>query len=133
MRQIASHVGLAASDRTPARVAAEMDFFMGAATATTSRALELTVYYILADPKIEAELRRALAPVMAARRPGTQDMPRWAELEKVPFLQACVKEGLRLTSLPRTTPRIHPDRELRYSGWVIPRKVRHSQVQRCAR
>lgn len=59
----------------------------------------------------------------------------WAELRKLPYLTACINEGLRLgaSSLKRS-PRIFPDDDIAYGQWIIPRGVRaaSSRARACA-
>ncbi|KAI2882614.1 hypothetical protein CBS147343_8558 [Aspergillus niger] len=46
----------------------------------------------------------------------------WKEIEKLPYLDACLKEGLRLVGggMRRTT-REFPDTDLHVEGWTVPR------------
>jgi cytochrome P450 len=80
------------SEKKPERLVLELMAIMGAGTATTSWILTLTTYHILADPAKEKRLREELQEVMSD---FPERMPRWAELEKLPYLTACLKEGLR--------------------------------------
>jgi cytochrome P450 len=80
------------SEKSTTRLTGEFISIISAGTFTTARTLVTAVYYIVADPQIEAKLREAFADPMA-EYPGKT--PRWFDLEKIPYLAACVKEGLR--------------------------------------
>ena len=80
------------SERSDNRLASEAQVLLGAGTVTTARMLGYISYYILADPAIRTRLHKELQEPMF-RYPEV--VPTWAELEKVPFLQALIKEGLR--------------------------------------
>lgn len=74
------------------RLQGEAFILVGAGTITTSSTLAIITYYVLANPHVEGKLRAQLREVMA----GFPDkFPTWTELEKVPYLVACIKEGLR--------------------------------------
>lgn len=51
-------------------------------------------------------------------------MPNWIKVEQVPYLEACIKEGLRLLRLFRRKSRIATDVDLTYGDYVIPKGVR---------
>lgn len=71
---------------------------LGAGTATTTRALNLVTYYVLANPEIEERLRKEIKDFgVTDGYPGK--MPKWLEVEKLPYLAACIKEGLRYVVL----------------------------------
>jgi cytochrome P450 len=80
------------SEKTTQRLAGEFIAILAGGTMTTARALATITYFVLADPQIENQLRETLAEPMAGY---PDNVPRWAELEKIPYLAACVKEGLR--------------------------------------
>ena len=61
---------------------------LGAGTATTARTLGFISYYVLANPHIKQRLQKELGSV-------TANPPKWADLEKVVYLQAIIREGLR--------------------------------------
>ena len=63
-----------------------------AGTATTARTMGLMCYYIVRDPVMKKRLADELAPTMTDH-PAKK--PRWSELEKLVYLQALIKEGLR--------------------------------------
>ena len=80
------------SERSPERLAKEAQVLLGGGTASTARTIGFASYYILANPGVAARLRTELKDVMA----GWPDkIPTWAELEKVEYLQAIIKESLR--------------------------------------
>lgn len=80
------------SEKSTERLGRELMLILGAGTATTTRALNLVTYYAVANPHIEARLRRDLAEVTKGY---PEEMPRWSEVEKIPYVAACIKEGLR--------------------------------------
>lgn len=83
------------SEKEPARLESEAFGLLAAGTITTASTLSLITYYVLANPTIEKKLREELKDVTAAY-PG--QVPRWTDLEKVPYLTGCIKEGLRFVS-----------------------------------
>ena len=80
------------SERSNERLAKEAQVLLGGGTASTARTLGFISYFILSDPsrrsRLEAELREPIAGYPDA-------VPTWADLEKLPFLQSLIKEGLR--------------------------------------
>ena len=80
------------SELSNERLANEAQVLLGAGTATTARTLLLTTYYILSNPAIRSRLEEELQQPMAKY---PQVVATWAELEKLQFLQALIKEGLR--------------------------------------
>jgi len=90
---------------------------LGAGTATTTRALNLVTYHAIANQHIEARLHKELAEVTKGY---PKEMPKWSEVEKLPYVAACIKEGLRLSfGILRRLPKTSLDVELRYKGWTI--------------
>jgi cytochrome P450 len=48
----------------------------------------------------------------------------WHRLEKLPYLNACVHESIRLShGIVTRDPRLAPDTEIEYRGWVIPKNT----------
>jgi cytochrome P450 len=68
-----------------------------AGTVTTSRCLYMMAYYLLANPEILRKLREELREPM---KDYPVVRPKWTELEKLPYLSAVIKEGLRYVVLP---------------------------------
>ncbi|KAK7911046.1 cytochrome P450 [Apiospora marii] len=107
------------SEQSVERLSREAMVLFGAGTATTARTLGFMCYYLLRDPAMKKRLTEELAPVMA-NYPAAS--PRWAELEKLVYLQAVIKEGLRLSfGVMRRLPRTAPDVALQYKQWTIPK------------
>ena len=89
---------------------------VGAGSDTTGIALTVTAFHILNDPKVLARLKEELVQAL----PNKQTRPDWAELEKLPFLTAVIKEGLRLAhGTSNRLPRISGS-SLKYGDWTIP-------------
>ena len=80
------------SELSTDRLAKEAQVLLGAGSASTARTLDFMVYYVLADLRIRTRLQEELRDVMSAY---PDVMPSWADLEKLPYLQAIIKEGLR--------------------------------------
>jgi cytochrome P450 len=80
------------SEKDPGRLQREAFALLAAGTITTASTMSIITFYILANPDIEKRLRDELDIF----RDGLTDKPvRWAELEKIPYLNGCIKEGLR--------------------------------------
>jgi cytochrome P450 len=74
------------------RLAKEAQVLLGAGSASTARTLDFMVYYVIAKKHIRARLQNELRDIMAGY---PDEIPSWAELEKLPYLQAIIKEGYR--------------------------------------
>ncbi|KAI1496062.1 cytochrome P450, partial [Biscogniauxia marginata] len=108
------------SEKDSARLKREAFALLAAGTITTAGNIGLITYFLLANPDKEKRLRQELRDVT---KEFPMKVPRWAELEKVAYLTACIKEGLRLTRFFRRSPRISPDHELQYKQWTIPKNT----------
>ncbi|RDW71072.1 hypothetical protein BP6252_07635 [Coleophoma cylindrospora] len=93
-----------------------------AGTLTTAWALSVTTYHLLTIPsvlrKLRAELRQAI--------PNPSKSIPVASLEQLPYLSACIQEGLRLScGVSSRLQRICPDENLSFTTpsktWIIPR------------
>ncbi|KAK2590015.1 hypothetical protein QQS21_012303 [Conoideocrella luteorostrata] len=80
------------AEKMTARLTGELIAILAGGTMTTARALSTITYFALADPCIGAQLRESVSQAMKGF-PGVT--PRLVELERVAYLTACVKEGLR--------------------------------------
>ena len=79
-------------EKDPARLKREAFALLAAGTITTAGTLALITYFVLENSTIQNRLREDLKEVTACY-PG--QVPRWADLEKIPYLTGCIKEGLR--------------------------------------
>ncbi|KAK2823885.1 hypothetical protein FQN49_007522 [Arthroderma sp. PD_2] len=106
------------SERSPERLAKEAQVLLGGGTASTARTIGFTTFYIMTVPGIRSRLEDELRDVMAD---WPQRVPSWAELEKLRFLQALIKESLRLSyGVMHRLPRISPDVPIQYKEYSIP-------------
>lgn len=88
-----------------------------------SHTLGTIVTYLLLDKDVLNPLAKELEEVYA-EQDGVVRAPTWKELEKLPYLNACVQEGLRMSigALNRS-PRIFPEDDMVVCGKTIPRNV----------
>ncbi|KAL3478677.1 cytochrome P450 [Aspergillus californicus] len=109
------------SERSPERLAKEAQILLGAGSTTTARTIGFASFYILSCPEIRARLQAELKDIMAH---WPQHVPTWADLEQLPYLQAVIKESLRLTyGIMHRLPRISPDVPIQYKNYSIPAGV----------
>jgi cytochrome P450 len=80
------------SERSVKRLSREAMVLFGAGTATTARTMGFISYYLLTNPHMRECLGNELKDIMADY---PENLPTWAKLEKLPYLQAVIKEGLR--------------------------------------
>jgi cytochrome P450 len=80
------------SELSVERLASEAQVLMGAGTVTTARSMDHLVVHILRNSHVRDRLEAELKVVMAD---FPETIPSWQTLEKLPYLQACIKEGLR--------------------------------------
>ncbi|KAJ4352422.1 uncharacterized protein N0V89_007770 [Didymosphaeria variabile] len=79
-------------EKHPSRLAAEAVGVFGGGTINPTSALAFITFHILANANMHRRLQESLSDVMS-QYPKT--IPAWTEFEQVPYLAACVKEGLR--------------------------------------
>jgi cytochrome P450 len=131
-----------ASEKSEERLMKEAQLLLGGGTVTSARTISCAAYYILSRPDIMKRLGEELRQPFAE---WPTRVPTWADLEKLPFLQALIKETMRyeitdLVSYLRITddnhsvdygvmtrlPRISPDVALQYKQYTIPAGVMKS-------
>lgn len=81
-----------ASEKSEERLAKEAQLLLGGGTVTSARVISCAAYYILTRPDVEKLLADELRQPMAQ---WPTRVPTWAQLERLPYLQAVVKEALR--------------------------------------
>ena len=84
------------SELSDQRMSREAQVLIGSGTITTAGTMGFLCYYIMANPTIRKRLGEELMDVMEGY---PTKKPTWAQLEKVPYFQAVIKEGLRYISL----------------------------------
>ncbi|KAI4191380.1 MAG: hypothetical protein L6R41_000167 [Letrouitia leprolyta] len=101
----------------PARIKGEAQISIGAGTLTTSHALKVGTYHILANQSVFDNLMDRLKAAI----PNPDSPPTLQELERIPYLMAIMYETLRIFSgVSHRLSRIFPDRPLVYKEWSIP-------------
>ncbi|CCC05821.1 unnamed protein product [Sordaria macrospora k-hell] len=116
--QALAQSNLSPADKTEERLVKEAKLIFLGGTISTGRTLGFVSYYILSRPYIKARLGGELRDVMTA---WPEVVPTWIELEKLPYLQAVIKEALRLTyGFMRRLPRVSPDVAIQYKEYTIP-------------
>ena len=91
---------------------------LSAAADTTGHAMTITTYYIVSNPdvyrKLTAELKSAF--------PDPTAQLNYLTLEKLPYLTAVIKEGLRLSfGVPGRLPRVIEKDGAVFNGYSVPR------------
>lgn len=110
--------GLPESELSVERLTREAQIFLGAGSISTARTLDFISYYIIANEEYLKRLHVELAPLMEGY---PERLPSFVELERLTFLQALIKEGLRLSyGVMHRMPRVSPDQPIIYRDWVIP-------------
>ncbi len=115
--EILDEPSLPASEKTEERMTAEATSLVGAGTLTSAHMLSLTTFFVLQNPEIRAKLMAELEAAI----PDPDSSPSQHILESLPYLNAVMDEGLRLSygSMHRLS-RSHPKDALQYHDWVIP-------------
>lgn len=80
------------SELTVDRLSKEAQLMIGAGTMTTAGTMGFLTYYIMENQAVRKRLQDELAPLMEGY---PEKKPAWAELEKLPYFQAVIKEALR--------------------------------------
>jgi cytochrome P450 len=106
------------------RIHNEVDAVTSAGIETVGQTLRLTCFHIYDNPQILQRLRDELTDVAEYLGPNAasaEGKPILSQLERLPYLSAVVKEGLRMSpGIATRMARIAPDREIRYGSYSIP-------------
>ncbi|KAL3483008.1 cytochrome P450 [Aspergillus germanicus] len=107
-------------EKRTSRLQAESMVILIAGTFTSAHTLSMIVYHVLSEPRIGDRLREDLREVMAGY---PARYPQWMVLEKIPYLQGCIKEALRLYGLVGNLARCSPEESIQYKQWTIPKNT----------
>jgi cytochrome P450 len=80
------------SEKSEEHLTQDAQVILAAGSVTTARTVGIASYYILSQPGLLQNLQNELKDVMAG---WPEHIPSWAELERVPLLNAIIKETLR--------------------------------------
>ncbi|KAI0973455.1 cytochrome P450 [Xylaria arbuscula] len=116
-RALLQHDGLPSHEKRFDRISHEAVTLLAAGGETTSSTLMMAVYFILADK--ENILPRLLLELELIMSTGVS-RPSVAELERLPWLTAIIKEVLRISTVTARLTRVAPDEALQYNDWVLP-------------
>ncbi|KAL1615381.1 hypothetical protein SLS54_009035 [Diplodia seriata] len=123
------------SEKDTERLSREAQAMVQAGIETVSWSLTTNLTYLLSNPhalaRLHAELLAAIPP---SPNSSPADLPSWTTLEQLPYLSACVLEGLRLgygvvtrlARIPETETLVYTDEESHPSSknygrtWSIP-------------
>lgn len=107
-------------EKTLDRLMQEGQVMIAAGTETTAWTLSVTTYYMLANPEIYAKTKEELNIAVG----NTGANLTLNQLEQLPYLNAVISEGLRLSyGVTTRLQRSSPDEVLIYNNWRIPRGV----------
>ncbi|TVY41907.1 Cytochrome P450 monooxygenase [Lachnellula occidentalis] len=111
---------LPATEKTTAHPSDEAAGVVGAGIETTKWAAIVTCFHIVDNPSIRRRLQQDLQDAF----PDMSYTPTLAELDRVPYLMACIEEGLRLSyGAVARSPRIHRLKAISYKQYTIPAGV----------
>ncbi|KAF2757731.1 trichodiene oxygenase [Pseudovirgaria hyperparasitica] len=103
-------------EKTKARLTDEAFGIVGAGVTTVAFTLMVGAFHIINNAAIHRTLKQELKSAL----PGDDIVPDLLELEKIPYLKACIQEAVRLSyGITARNPRQH-DRPMHLHGWTIP-------------
>jgi len=112
---------LPASEKSASRLVQEGQIVVSAGTETTAWCLSVITLHLLSNPRILKTLREELETAI----PDPYGQAPIESLERLPYLTACIQEGLRLSyGVSTRLPRISPEKVMIYNDgekdWHIP-------------
>lgn len=94
---------------------------IGAGTEATGAALSITTFYLLASPSKTLRLQEELASLQPSDPSDASALLTYPQLRGLPYLSACISEGLRLSKESNRMPRIiNSASTMHYNGLPIP-------------
>ncbi|KAL3290695.1 Cytochrome P450 [Colletotrichum asianum] len=107
------------TEKSTVRLQHEAISVVGAGIETTMRALTVASFFLINDDRSRKRLQEELDVAC----PDPQNMPSWSSLSQLPYLSACITEGLRMAyGTPQRLPRVF-DKPITYGDWKIPARV----------
>ena len=104
------------SEKETLRLQDEAQLVVAAGVTTTGWALSTAAFHIINNPPIFRKLREELEQAL----PDPTTKLSWTDLEKLPYLNGCVRESVRMSHPVSTrNPRLH-SKPLLYKDWTIP-------------
>lgn len=96
----------------------EMFTILTAAAETTGHAMTMITYYVLSDPAIYQRLVSELQAAFPSKKTNLD----YLTLEKLPYLSAVIREGLRLSyGAPGRLPRVIETADANFNGYLVPK------------
>ena len=112
------------SDKSVNRLKDEAAIVVGAGTLTTSWALSVATYHLLASPRI---LRKLKTELMSAIRDSDDPIIPLSVLDSLPYVAAVIQEAVRLSyGVASRLQRVSPDKTMTFrdrtcgKDWIIP-------------
>lgn len=81
--------------------------------------MSVTSFYVVNSPSIHRQLRHELIATLPQKDVAFQ----WSEVEGLPYLNACIREGLRFSHGVSTRSVRLWDKPIQYQGWKIPART----------
>lgn len=101
------------------RLNEEAQLLVAAGLVTAAWAMSVASFHIINTPHIHAQLGAELVSAI----PNKSAPFTWSDVENLPYLNACIREGLRLSyGVTARSPRVW-DKPLEYAGWTIPART----------
>ncbi|KAK5626012.1 hypothetical protein RRF57_001728 [Xylaria bambusicola] len=115
-RALLQHAGLPPHEKRFDRISHEAVTLLAAGGETTASVLTTAIYFIIANkqnvlPRLQEEVDSVMSGV---------SRPSVADLERLPWLTAVIKEALRISTITARLTRVAPDEVLQYKDWVMP-------------
>lgn len=113
--------------KTVTRLSDEAAAVLNAGTETTSWTVAVITFYLLSQPETLERLTEELEDEVD----DPLNLPKWSDLEKLPFLYAVIQEGLRLSyGVSARTGRVPTSESLTYRGeWKDPKSGETRELQ----
>ena len=96
---------------------------------TTAASMATIIYYLIKNPRVLHKLREELTKALGKRdEAASQKRVSMKEAQNIPYLQALIKESLRILPNGLLFPRVVPQGGLTLAGRFFPEGVSHLSV-----